>query len=251
MGGVNDRASWWQSGLAAFIQKAISHSRAVAATPMTKIGTFLKDRKDIIQVIGIFVAIGLSVFNFFQANLYVFDSLQIIAIGGVDAVLPREKQDRIDLNVAIVNRGTREASVLQAEIVALYREPRGGFSWVRIFPATGQGFMPLALKPGEIRIVPLITDEYAHTFFLAPAYSIPLDYESHRIVQGIRAKSMDAKGRVYNVTYLVAQDKIPKGWNGGPKEYTFDCSPHELLTNVEASVPPVPLNFNYPASCNP
>src|SRR5204863_6042291 len=33
----------------------------------------------------------------------------------------------VDLNVAIVNSGTREASVLQAELVVLYRESDGGY----------------------------------------------------------------------------------------------------------------------------
>src|SRR5206468_989450 len=101
------------------------------------------------------------------------------------------------------------------------------------------GFQPISLKSNEIRTVSLVTEKYAHQFFLDPRYSLPLDSNSHRIVEGVRLKSMDAAGRIYEVTYVVSQLKIPTNWNGGPKEYTFDCRPHELLKNFEASVPEI------------
>lgn len=210
----------------------------------------LRSRISIPTVLSV-IAITMSTWTFYKSNFYNRDSVQVVAIGGVDAVLPRERQDRIDLNVAIVNAGTREASVLEAELVALYREPDGGLSWVRLFPPTGQGFQPAALRPGEIRIIALITDEFAHEFFRKPRYSIPIDSTNHRIVEGIRFKSMDASGRVYSATYLISQFKIPADWKGGPKEFTFDCTPHELLKNVEAGIPDLPHGFDYPAGCRP
>ncbi len=210
----------------------------------------LRSRVSIPTVLSI-IAITMSAWTFYKSNFYNRDSLQVVAIGGVDALLAREKQDRIDLNVAIVNSGTREASVLEGELVALYREPDGGFSWVRLFPPTGQGFQPTALRPGEIKIISLITDEFAHEFFRKAHYSILIDATSHRIVQGMRFKSMDASGRVYNTTYLISQFKIPADWKGGPKEFTFDCTPHELLIDVEAGIPDLPNRFDFPAECRP
>jgi hypothetical protein len=114
------------------------------------------------------IAVVISGANLYRTILYVSDRLQIVALGGVDAVLPREEQDRIDMNVAIVNSGTREASVLEAEIVALHNERDGRTAWMRLFPPEGEGFQPIALKPGEIKIVPLVTAQYASKFFLNP-----------------------------------------------------------------------------------
>jgi hypothetical protein len=92
------------------------------------------------------IAISMTSWSFYKSNFYVRDSIKALAIGGVDAALPANEQDRIDLSVGIVNAGTRQASVLQAELVAAFREPAGGYSWVRIFPPTGQGFQAIALN---------------------------------------------------------------------------------------------------------
>ena len=210
----------------------------------------LRSRVSIPTVLSL-VAISMSAWTFYKSNFYSRDSLQVVAIGGVDAVLPREQQDRIDLNVAVVNTGTREASVLQAELVALYREPDGRFSWVRLFPPTGEGFNPTALEPGQIKILALTTKEFAHEFFRNERYSMPIDAETHRVVEGIRFKSMGASGRIYNATFAISQFKIPSDWRGGPKEFTFDCSSHELLADADASIPDLPTRFDYPDDCRP
>jgi hypothetical protein len=132
------------------------------------VATFVQQRKDLVALVIATIAVVISGANLYRTILYVSDRLQIVALGGVDAVLPREEQDRIDMNVAIVNSGTREASVLEAEIVALHNERDGRTAWMGLFPPEGQGFQPIALKPGEIKIVPLVTAQYASKFFLNP-----------------------------------------------------------------------------------
>lgn len=202
--------------------------------------------RDVYQIVGICVAIGLSLFNFWQANLHITNDLEVVAIGGVDQRLAPNKQDRISVRLALVNVGNREASVLQAEVVALYKGDQG-YSWVRIFPAVGEGFDARTLKLGEISIISLVTDGYAYDYFMRPRYSRPIDVAHHEFVEGVRIKSMDADGHIYSVLYPISQYKVRNdfdGKGGPPSEgYTFDRSVHHLFVNEPEMIPPLAKEY--------
>ncbi len=203
----------------------------------------VREWKDPIQVVGISVALMLSIINFIQANA-VRDDLQATAIGDVDTRLPFNQQDRITIRLAVVNAGTRQAAVLQAEVVSLYKEDDGQYSWVRIFPAIGQGFEAKTLKPGEIEILSLVTDGYAHAYFKNPRYARPIDATRHEFTEGVRIKSMDSRGNIYSVLYPISQFNVPNDIQNGPTDgFTFDRRPHQLLLNTCECVPPLAREY--------
>jgi hypothetical protein len=207
-------------------------------------GESIKRWKDHATLLFATVAFVYSTADFFRSYVYVRDDLQATAVGEVDTRETLDKQDRISLRLAVVNAGTRDAAVLQAEIVALRNEYEG-YSWVRLHPPLGQGFEARTLKPGEIAILSLVTDAYAHDYFRNVNYARPIDATHHEFTQGVRIKSMDSKGRLYTLLYPVSQFKVPNNITNGPTDgYTFDCHPHQLLVNVLESVPPLATKYD-------
>lgn len=180
---------------------------------------------------------------FVRDFIYVRDDLQMSVIGDVDKNEPR--QDRITTRLAVVNVGTRDAAVLQAEIIAL-REERRGYGWDRVWPPIGQGFEARTIKPGEIVIISLVTDSYAHKdYFRNPTFSRRIDDAHHEFDLGVWVKSMDSRGHLYSAYYVVQQFKVPNDITTGPTDgYTFDCHPHQLLVNIPEFEPPLAKNYD-------
>lgn len=190
------------------------------------------------------VAFVYATADFFRSYIYVRDDLQATVVGEVDARQTADKQDRISLRLAVVNAGTRDAAVLQAEIVALRNEYKGN-SWVRLPPPLGEGFEARTLKPGEIAILALVTDAYAHDYFRKVNYARPIDATHHEFAEGVRIKSMDSKGRLYTLLYPVSQFKVPNNITNGPTDgYTLDCHPHQLLVNLPETIPPLATRYD-------
>jgi hypothetical protein len=191
--------------------------------------------------LGFFYATTAFVRNF----IYVRDDLQMSAIGEVDTAPPANKQDRITMRLAVVNAGTRDAAVLQANIIAL-RTERRGYGWDRIEPPIGQGFEARTIKPGEIAILSLVTDSYAHDdYFRNPTYSRRIDDTHHEFNLGIWVTSMDSRGRLYAAYFVVQQFKVPNDITTGPTNgYTFDCRPHQLLVNIPEFNPPLAKSYD-------
>ena len=205
---------------------------------------FVQHWKDSLLLVFATIALVFTTFTFIKTNFYSLDSLQAVAIGEVDERLVPNRQDRIDLRLSVVNAGTREAAILQADIVTLKKEGNG-FAWVRIWPSVGQGFEAKALKPGEITIVSLVTSGYAHDYFMDAQYSRPIDERHHEFVEGVRIKSMDSRGQIYSVVYPISQYKVLNDWKAGPPSegYTFDRTPHELLVRTQPMIPPLAIKY--------
>ncbi len=205
---------------------------------------FIKRWKDVIFLVFATLGAFYATFAFIRDNIYVRDDLQATVIGDVDTRQMLEKQDRISLRLAVANAGTRDGAVVQAEIVALRKEDEG-YSWVRIFPPVGEGFEAKTLKPGEITILSLVTDAYAHVqYFRNPNYARPIDATHHEFAEGVRIKSMDSKGRLYMLLYPVSQFKVPNDITNGPTDgYTLDCHPHQLLVNLPETIPPLATRY--------
>jgi hypothetical protein len=206
---------------------------------------FIKRWKDVILLMFTTLGFIYATFAFIRDRVYVRDDLQATAIGDVDTRQTPENQDRISLRLAVVNAGTRDAAVLQAEIVALRKES-DGYSWVRIFPPLGEGFEAKVLKPGEITIVSLVTDANAHDkYFRNPNYARTIDATHHEFAEGVRIRSMDSKGRLFTLLYPFSQFKVPNDITSGPTDgYTFDCHPHELLVNLPETIPPLATKYD-------
>ena len=204
---------------------------------------FVAAWKDVIIIIFGTIGIATNIYTFVRSNLYVSDDLQVTAIGDVDQQLPASQRDRIALRLAVANAGTRDAAVLQADIMALYKE-ENGYSWVRIFPAIGEGFEAKTLKPGEIVIVSLISGGYTRDYYVNGRYSRPIDAQYHEFTEALRVKSMDSQGRIYSTLYPISQFKIRNDWKVGPTEgFTFDRSTHHLLVNGSETMPPLAKEY--------
>ena len=230
--------------MAAFF-KYSRRSRIVANYPAMKIEGFLKHWGTALTfmfgTLGFFYATA----SFIRDFIYVRDDLQMSVIGEVDTSPPANKRDQITMRLAVVNAGTRDAAVLQANIVAL-RTERRGYGWDRIGTPVGQGFEAKTIKPGEIAIISLVTDSYTHQdYFRNETYSRRIDDTHHEFNEGVWVKSMDSKGRLYSAYFVVSQYKIPNDITTGPIDgYTFDCHPHQLFVNIQEFLPPRAKNYD-------
>jgi hypothetical protein len=189
------------------------------------------------------LAFGMSAYTF-AASQVPYNSVLAIAVGPVDEDLA--DQGRIDLRLAVVNRGNRDATVFQAELVAIHKEP-DGYSWVRIFPPDGKGFEGRVVKAGETVVIALITSGTTRDYHRDPHFSRPIDEKHHEFTVGVRIKSMNAKGEIFSIVYPISQFKVRNDWDGSgpPSEgYTFDRNPHELFVHgEEESIPPVAKSY--------
>ncbi len=202
-----------------------------------------RERIKIATVLSV-LAFAMSGYQFVKSDFPARHSLQAVAVGDVDERLAPNKQDRIDLRLAVVNAGNREAAILRAEIVTLQKEA-DGYAWVRIWPGMGEGFQSKSFKAGEIAIISLITSGYGHDYFNDPMHARPIDSRHHEFVVGVRITSLDSAGRIYHVLYPISQYKIANDWKAGPPSegYTFDRRPHELLVNIAATIPPLAKRY--------
>lgn len=210
-----------------------------------KIEGFLKNWGTTLTFLFATLGFVYATYAFIRDNIYVKNDLEMTVIGEVDTRLPLNKQDQISERLAVVNAGTRDAAVLQANIVAFRQEDRG-WGWDRIWPPQGQGFEARTIKPGEITILSLVTGSYAHDdYFRNPKYSRPIDATHHEFAEGVWIKSMDSRGRIYAAYYVVSQFKVPNNITNGPTDgYTLDCHTHPLLVNIAEFRPPIAKNYD-------
>jgi hypothetical protein len=222
--------------------QSVSHGANYQAM---KIEVFLKHWGTVLTFLFGTLGFVYATYAFVRDNLYARDDLEMSVIGEVDTSPPHDKQDQITLRLAVVNDGTRDAAVLQADIIALRQTDRG-WGWDRIAAAQGRGFEAKTIKPGEIAILSLLTDRYAWSdYYQNPTYSRPIDATHHEFAEGVRIKSMDARGRLYLVYYVSSQFKLQNGIDHGPTEgYTFDCHQNPLLINIEEFRPPLAKNYD-------
>jgi hypothetical protein len=210
-----------------------------------RIGSILKHWGTVLTFMFGTLGFVYATYAFVRDNIYVKDDLEMSAIGEVDTSPPVNDQDRITLRLSVVNAGTRDAAVLQANIIALRQTDRG-WGWDRIASPQGQGFESKVIKPGEIAILSLITDRHLYSdYFVNPTYARRIDATHHEFADGVLIKSMDAKGRLYLTYYVVSQWRVQDGITHGPTDgYTFDCHPHPLLVNIEEFRPPLAKNYD-------
>jgi hypothetical protein len=199
----------------------------------------IKHWKNLLLLVGGTLTLVYATVTFIRSNIYVKDDLQATLIGEVDT-----RATTLSLRLAVVNAGTRDAAVLQAEIVAV-KNVYEGHVWVRVPPPPGEGFEARTLKPGEIAILVLVTDRDAHDYFRNQVYARPIDATHHEFTYGVRIKSMDSKGRLYTLLYPVSQFKVPNNITNGPTDgYTFDCHPRQLLVNLPETIPPLAMKYD-------
>jgi hypothetical protein len=226
-------------------QPCVTHGPASGKLPAMKIEGFLKNWGTALTFLFGTLGFLYATTAFVRDFIYVRDDLQMSVIGEVDTNPPANKQDQITMRLAVVNAGTRDAAVLQANVMAL-RTERRGYGWDRVWPPTGQGFESRTIKPGEISIISLVTDSYAHKdYFRNPKYSRRIDDTHHEFNLGIWVQSMDSRGRLYSAYFAVQQFKVPNDITNGPTDgYTFDCHPHQLLVNIPEFNPPLAKNYD-------
>ena len=201
--------------------------------------------KDLLQVIGIVVAITLSLFNFWQANIHTSDRLRVVFTGPID--FPRGPDiDRIAERFAVFNTGTRDALLTDAELLIWndHNTNHGpGFHWDAIPVRPGEAFPATVIRPGQTSIVSLPTDGHAQEFFSKPIYATRIDDKFKRVVFGVKLHSVDGNGDVYTTVFPYAYFKVALDYTRGPTEGAhIDYRPHSLFVSLELN-PENVVNF--------